>query len=172
DVTLPQLGESVTEGTVSKWLVREGDVVQKDQALLEVSTDKADTEVFAPAAGRVVKIAAKEGEVVPVRGVLAVLDPAEAATSQHPLAPPAPISSPRASPAARQAARDHEVDLTAVKGSGDGGRITKDDVLRAGQGGAHPPPQIPEPPPTSPGPPSRPIPAPQQIAQLMNQGFA
>ena len=160
DVTLPQLGESVTEGTVSKWLVREGDVVAKDQALLQVSTDKADTEVFAPAAGRIVKIAAKEGEIVPVRGVLAVLDPDAAG--------PASVSSPKASPAARQAAREHEVDLAAVRGSGDGGRITKDDVLRL----AHPPPQIPEPPPTSPGPPSRPIPAPQQIAQLVNQGFA
>lgn len=174
DVTLPQLGESVTEGTVSKWLVREGDVVAKDQALLEVSTDKADTEVFAPAAGRVVKIAAKEGEVVPVRGVLAVLDPAdtgERATSQHPLVPPATPtspSSPKASPATRQAAREHEVDLAAVKGSGDGGRITKDDVLRV----AHPPPFIPEPPPTSPEPAPRPIPAAQQIAQLMNQGHA
>ncbi len=160
DVTLPQLGESVTEGTVSKWLVREGDVVAKDQALLQVSTDKADTEVFAPAAGRIVKIAAKEGEIVPVRGVLAVLDPDAAG--------PASVSSPKASPVARQAAREHEVDLAAVRGSGDGGRITKDDVLRL----AHPPPQIPEPPPTSPGPPSRPIPAPQQIAQLVNQGFA
>jgi 2-oxoglutarate dehydrogenase E2 component (dihydrolipoamide succinyltransferase) len=170
DVTLPQLGESVTEGTVSKWLVREGDMVAKDQALLEVSTDKADTEVFAPSAGRIVKIAAKEGEVVAVRGVLAVLDPAavgEPQTSQHPLVPPAPPSSPKASPAARQAARDNDVDLAAIRGSGDGGRITKDDVLRV----AHPPPpQIPDPPPTSPGPPSRPVPAPQQIAQLMNQG--
>jgi 2-oxoglutarate dehydrogenase E2 component (dihydrolipoamide succinyltransferase) len=166
DVTLPQLGESVTEGTVSKWLVREGDSVAKDQAIVSISTDKADTDVYAPAAGKVIKIAVKEGEVVPVKALLAILDPsasAEQPTTTHPLAPPAPApapSSPRASPAARQAAREHDVDLGTITGSGDGGRITKDDVLRA---------KIPEPPPTSPGPPSRPTAPPvQQITQLMN----
>ena len=74
DVTLPQLGESVTEGTVTKWLVREGDVVTKDQPLLEVATDKADAEVPAPVGGRVVKLVAKEGDVVPVKSVLAQIE--------------------------------------------------------------------------------------------------
>ena len=161
DVTLPQLGESVTEGTVSKWLVREGDTVQKDQAIVSISTDKADTEVYAPAAGKVIKLAVKEGDVVPVKALLAILDEnAEASTASHPLAPPPAPASPRASPATRQAAREHDVDLAKVTGSGDGGRITKDDVMRA---------TIPEPPPTHPGPPSRPLqPATQQIQQLMN----
>ena len=64
DVTLPQLGESVTEGTISKWLVREGDVVRKDQPLVSIATDKADSEIPAPVAGVVSKVHAKEGEVV------------------------------------------------------------------------------------------------------------
>src|SRR5215207_8204848 len=70
DVTVPQLGESVTEGTISRWLVKEGDVVVKDQALVEIATDKADSELPAPAGGRVVKLLAKEGDVVPVRTVI------------------------------------------------------------------------------------------------------
>jgi 2-oxoglutarate dehydrogenase E2 component (dihydrolipoamide succinyltransferase) len=65
DVKMPQLGESVSEGTVTKWLVREGDVIHKDQPLLEVATDKADTEVPAPAGGRVVKLLVRENDVVP-----------------------------------------------------------------------------------------------------------
>lgn len=161
DVTLPQLGESVSEGTISKWLVREGDVVTKDQPLLEISTDKADTEVPSPAAGRVVRLAAKEGDVVPVAAVLAVLDtdittrhlPTEAPKAVAPPATPAsPPASPPATPAARQAARESGVDIGAVRGSGDGGRITKDDVLRA----------------AAPAP--APAPRPQQLAQIINDG--
>ncbi|MEO7112356.1 MAG: biotin/lipoyl-containing protein, partial [Polyangiaceae bacterium] len=61
DVTMPQLGESVTEGTITKWLVREGDVVKKDQPIVEIGTDKADSEMPAPIGGRIVSILAKEG---------------------------------------------------------------------------------------------------------------
>ena len=74
DVPMPQLGESVAEGTVTKWVVREGDVVEREQVLLEVATDKADTEVRAPAAGRVAKIVAKEGEIIAKGGLLCQLD--------------------------------------------------------------------------------------------------
>src|SRR5678816_2602744 len=74
DVTLPQLGESVTEGTISKWLVKEGDVVAQGQALLSVSTDKADAEVPAPAAGRVARLLAKEGDIVAVKSVVAQIE--------------------------------------------------------------------------------------------------
>src|SRR5437899_12525165 len=74
DVTMPQLGESGSEGTITKWLVREGDVVKKDQPLLEIATDKADSELPAPANGRVAKILAKEGEVVPVKALLLQLE--------------------------------------------------------------------------------------------------
>jgi pyruvate/2-oxoglutarate dehydrogenase complex dihydrolipoamide acyltransferase (E2) component len=65
DVTVPQLGESVAEGTISKWLVREGDVVKKDQPLVSIATDKADSDLPAPAGGRVTKLLAAEGQVVP-----------------------------------------------------------------------------------------------------------
>ena len=81
DVKMPQLGESVTEGTVTKWLVKEGDVIKKDQPLLEVATDKADTEVPAPAGGRVVKLLVRENDVVPVHSVLLQLDDSAAGAS-------------------------------------------------------------------------------------------
>ena len=71
DVTLPQLGESVAEGTISKWLVREGDVVQKDQPLVSIATDKADSELPSPVGGRIAKLLAAEGAVVPVKTVIA-----------------------------------------------------------------------------------------------------
>src|SRR3954469_18165080 len=88
DVTVPQLGESVTEGTITKWLVKEGDVVVKDQAIAEIATDKADSELPAPAGGRVAKLLAKEGDVVPVRTVICQLDENAAGTAApHPAAP-------------------------------------------------------------------------------------
>ena len=76
DVTVPQLGESVTEGTITKWRVKEGDVVTKDQAIAEIATDKADSELPAPVGGRVTKLLAKEGDVVPVRTVICQIDDA------------------------------------------------------------------------------------------------
>ncbi len=147
DVTMPQLGESVSEGTVTKWLVREGDVVAKDQPIAEIGTDKADSELPAPAGGRVVKLHAQEGDVLPVKTLLLQIDPDGAAA-----APPAPSPATKrdvpaaaapanasrsvtgaalASPVARRTALENEVDLAGVQGSGDRGRITKDDVLRA-----------------------------------------
>jgi 2-oxoglutarate dehydrogenase E2 component (dihydrolipoamide succinyltransferase) len=74
DVYVPRLGESVTEATVSKWLVHEGEVVRKDQPLVELGTEKADTEIPSPVAGRVMKIFAREGEVRPVQSVLCQVD--------------------------------------------------------------------------------------------------
>src|SRR5437868_9321712 len=74
DVTIPQLGESVTEGTISKWLVKEGDTIEKDQPLVSIATDKADSELPAPASGRVAKLLASEGQVVPVKSVIAQID--------------------------------------------------------------------------------------------------
>ena len=143
DVTVPQLGESVTEGTITKWLVKEGDVVRKDQPIAEIATDKADSELPAPAGGRVAKLLAKEGDVVPVRTVIAQLE--EGVTqAAAPAAAPAPAaaaaakndnatspSSPLAPPAVRRAALEQGVNLENVKGSGERGRITRDDVLRA-----------------------------------------
>ena len=91
EVAMPQMGESVVEGTVTKWLVREGDVVKEDQPLCEISTDKVDTEIPSPGAGRIAKIIAQEGQVVPVGGQLAIIDDvarAEAAPSKPAVAPP------------------------------------------------------------------------------------
>ncbi len=135
DVTLPQLGESVSEGTVSKWLVNEGDLVHKDQPLVTVSTDKADAEVPAPVSGRVMRRLVNENDVVPVKTVLCQID--ETATSASapavaaPASAPAIVPRPLASPSTRKEALEHGVDLGAVQGTGDHGRITKDDVARA-----------------------------------------
>src|SRR5512134_3886603 len=91
DVVMPQLGESVVEGVVAKWLVKAGDTVAKDQPLVEISTDKVDAEIPSPAAGVVVEILAKEGETVPINAVIARIDtekeaakPAEAPPSKAP----------------------------------------------------------------------------------------
>jgi 2-oxoglutarate dehydrogenase E2 component (dihydrolipoamide succinyltransferase) len=145
DVIMPQLGESVAEGTVTKWLVREGDVVKKDQPILEVATDKADSEIPAPANGRIVKILAKEGEVLAVRSVLCQMEegtfaapPAASPTvaAAAPAAAVAPVA--LATPSARREALESNVNLASVQGSGDHGRIGRDDVVRAAQTQAAP----------------------------------
>ncbi len=154
-IRMPQLGESVVEGTVGKWLVQEGQRVDKDQPVVEILTDKADSEINAPEAGVVTKILALEGVTVAVGEGLCELDPngkaagpsagaaagagkKNGADSLRPAAPVASVAavvsaidSPRSSPAVRKLAREQGVDLGVVAGSGDGGRVTKDDVLRA-----------------------------------------
>lgn len=178
DVTVPQLGESITEGTISKWLVREGDLVIKDQPLVSIGTDKADSDLPAPVTGRVSKLLVAEGQVVPVKTVIAQIDEGAAATLSA--APGAPVSlppvsggtlvsstgrAPLASPTVRKAALEQDVDLSGVRGTGERGRLTKDDVLRAamqedGHGA-----------PASAGAPPAPPPAPaQQLAQMINAG--
>jgi 2-oxoglutarate dehydrogenase E2 component (dihydrolipoamide succinyltransferase) len=94
-VTMPQLGETVVEGTVAKWLVKEGDRVERDQPILEVSTDKVDTEIPSPAAGRVIKILVPEGQTVKVGVELMMIDE-EAKTAASPTAKAEPIQSPSA----------------------------------------------------------------------------
>jgi 2-oxoglutarate dehydrogenase E2 component (dihydrolipoamide succinyltransferase) len=79
EVTMPQMGESVVEGTIAKWLVKEGDVVTEDQPLVEISTDKVDTEIPSPGAGRIAKIIAAEGQTLPVGAKLAEIEPAAGA---------------------------------------------------------------------------------------------
>ncbi len=132
-VTMPQLGESVVEGTVGRWLVKEGEAVTKDQPLLEVLTDKADTEVPSPVAGVVAKIHAAVDDVIPVGGLL--IEIAEGATAQGQAPAPKSASAapaePAASPSVRKLARETDVDLQGVSGTGDGGRITHDDVRAA-----------------------------------------
>ncbi|GJL54031.1 MAG: hypothetical protein NPIRA02_11630 [Nitrospirales bacterium] len=139
DIIMPQLGESVAEGTVVKWLIPQGGQVEKDQSLLEVETDKVALEVPSPATGSLTEILTQEGETVPVGTLLARLD-SQTTNENHvavdqdarTIAPPASMSSPGAehpSPAVRQLAKEHAVDLTQVTGTGTGGRITKKDVL-------------------------------------------
>ena len=195
DVTMPQLGESVSEGTISKWLVREGDVVTKDQPLVEIATDKADSELPSPAAGRIAKLLVSEGEVVAVKATLCQIE--EGVTAS---APPARQTSPAATdrtgaaaavaqtaaaggsgsrsatgtalatPTARKTALEQSVNIDDVRGSGDRGRITKDDVLRAkdnGPGTSAAAPAAPAPGAAAPA--ARPAPA-AQLAQMINQG--
>jgi 2-oxoglutarate dehydrogenase E2 component (dihydrolipoamide succinyltransferase) len=170
EVVMPQLGESVAEGTVTKWLVREGDYVTPDQVLLEVATDKADTEVRSTVSGVVTSIAVAVGTVVAKQGLLCKIDEtaqkaggkAEAkpeekaaeAPSKAPEAKPAtpngeaaiasPASAPvpLSTPSTRKLAHEMGVDLARVQPTGDRGRVTRDDVVRA-VGQSSPPPAMP-----------------------------
>ncbi|MCS5635599.1 MAG: 2-oxo acid dehydrogenase subunit E2 [Myxococcota bacterium] len=150
-VELPALGESVVEGTVSRWLVAKGERVEVDQPLVEVTTDKVDAEIPSPVAGVVTEILVAEGDVVPVGGHLAVIDseavasaarqPQEAAEEPSPAADsPPPEKAPRAdaTPVARRLARESGVPLGEIEGSGSSGRITKQDVLRHSRGASEP----------------------------------
>jgi 2-oxoglutarate dehydrogenase E2 component (dihydrolipoamide succinyltransferase) len=181
---LPSLGESVIEGTVSRWLVAEGEQVEMDQPVVEVTTDKVDAEIPSPSAGVIEKILVAEGDVVEVGAQLALIDPdgqASAAPSTEPAtepaappaaepaptpaesappaaAAPAPAAdSPAATPVARRMAEEANVSLDAISGSGSGGKITKADVMRATQ------PSVDAAPPASPAtaPPAAPSTAPQ-----------
>jgi 2-oxoglutarate dehydrogenase E2 component (dihydrolipoamide succinyltransferase) len=145
DIKVPSVGESITEGTIARWLKKNGDVVRADEPLFELETDKATGEVAAPAAGRLV-ITAREGQTVPVGAVVGRIEEGAAAPAPEarpPAAPrdgaaPPPKPEARAaaeeakppSPAARQLAADAGVDPRQLAGSGRGGRVIKEDVLR------------------------------------------
>jgi len=187
DVVMPQMGESIFEGTITKWLKKAGDKVERDEPLFEISTDKVDAEIPAPSAGVLTEIKVAEGQTVPVQTVVAVIDsngagaasgaasaapppakpeaPKAAAKSEAPReeipkpepakAAPAPQASRpapapataakassagdgnkvRSSPLVRRLAKDHEIDLTQVPGTGAGGRVAKRDILGAIEGG-------------------------------------
>ena len=147
-VVMPQMGESVVEGTVERWLVREGERVEKDQILCEITTDKVDAEVVAPESGVVTRIVAPQGQTVPVGAELASLEPvgaaattapaaaAPAAATPKPVTPaaatgPATADAPRVSPVARRVAEEKGIDLGSVAGSGVAGRVMKADVTAA-----------------------------------------
>lgn len=136
EVCLPEMGESVHEATVTKWLKKEGDAVEKDEILLEVSTDKVDTEIPSPHAGILGKILVPEGAAARVGQVLAVLGAgemvAQAAEEDVPepaVLPLAESRRPLSSPLVRRIAAERGVDLRGVPGTGAQGRITKNDVL-------------------------------------------
>ena len=145
EVTMPQMGESITEGTITKWLKNLGDSVERDEPIFEVSTDKVDAEIPSPVAGKLTEIRVKEGATVTINTVVAVIGGSAQATpaalsstpaaSAQQTAPAAQASSasagetPRSSPLVRKIAADHNVDLHQVPGSGSAGRITKQDIL-------------------------------------------
>lgn len=151
DVLMPQLGESIAEGTIVRWNKRVGDRVDRDEPLFEVSTDKVDAEVPSPAGGILAEVRAEAGETVPVDSIVAVIGApgetvVESAGARAPGSPaeapaaggPAPASSPpsegrrsaHVSPVVRRLAREHGVDPTDVAGTGADGRVTKDDILK------------------------------------------
>jgi len=139
---LPDLGEGLTEGEVARWLVAEGQDVAEDEPLVEILTDKTTVEIPSPAAGVVSRILVEEGKVVPVGTVLVVIgaDGAEpvsepspkSASGSEPQASPGPVGTGRATPLVRRIAKELDVDLASLSGSGPGGRITEDDVRAAG----------------------------------------
>lgn len=151
NVVMPQMGESVAEGTIVRWIKKPGDRVERDEPLLEISTDKVDAEIPAPAAGVLSRILVKENQTVEVNTVIAEIEPANGGAAARPSpeskthseAPvaepavsgaPAPAAGPsgqrvRTSPLVRKIAQEHRVDLTRVQGTGLGGRVSKKDIL-------------------------------------------
>lgn len=195
DVIMPQMGESIFEGTITKWLKKAGDKVERDEPLFEISTDKVDAEIPSPAAGVLKEIKVKEGETVPVQTVVALIDSDGAGAAAAPAkeeakegkkeakkpkakaeekaeakpAAPAKAEAPakakkeaeekeveeeeekreeaaaprrgderkiRSSPLVRRLAREHDIDLSQIEGTGAGGRISKRDILAAIESGA------------------------------------
>ena len=182
DVMMPQMGESIFEGTITKWLKKPGDKIDRDEPLFEISTDKVDAEIPSPSAGVLKEIKVTEGQTVPIQTIVAVIDadgskaaapapaapakpaeapkPAPAPAAQAPATapPPAPAPAPaarqpapvaaeaqpahggpgskvRSSPLVRRMAREHQIDLTQVPGTGAGGRVSKHDIVSAIEGG-------------------------------------
>jgi 2-oxoglutarate dehydrogenase E2 component (dihydrolipoamide succinyltransferase) len=152
EVLMPQMGESITEGTLTKWLKKVGDTVARDEPIFEISTDKVDAEIPSPSAGVLSEIRVQEGQTVTVSTVVAVIGgSATPATTAQPVAStpttaapsaPAPATTasasagdaPRSSPLVRKIASENNIDLRGIPGSGASGRITKQDILGHLQG--------------------------------------
>ena len=161
NVVMPQMGESIAEGTIVRWIKKVGEDVDRDEPLFEISTDKVDAEIPSPAAGRLAEIRVKEGETVPVNSVVAVIAAAGEAVAEAPTpvattsevaagtgaAAAATVTSQtpsaededadgaddahrqKSSPLVRRIAREHNVDITQIQGTGINGRVTKQDIL-------------------------------------------
>src|SRR5277367_655955 len=169
DVIMPQMGESIFEGTITKWLKKAGDKIERDEPLFEISTDKVDAEIPSPSAGVLKEIKVGEGQTVPIQTVVAVIEASDGAVSSAPAAAPAkpaaatPAPPPaaksaappaaasaapqasassgekvRSSPLVRKIARENNIDVSQVPGTGAGGRVSKSDILSAVQGGGAP----------------------------------
>ncbi len=203
DVIMPQMGESIFEGTITKWLKKPGDKIARDEPLFEISTDKVDAEIPSPSAGVLKEIKVTEGQTVPIQTIVATIDadgsaaaaqskaeapkaaaaekpqpeaakasPSQAsaqapAQGQNKAAAPPPSPSAeqeessgkvRTSPLVRRIARENNVDVSQVPGTGAGGRVSKRDILAAVEGGpaagAPAPAARPSAPPSAPPPPS------------------
>lgn len=149
DIIMPQMGESVVEGTILKWLVKEGDRVEKDQPIVEISTDKIDTEAPSPVRGVIKNILYPEGRTLPVLTVIARIEQVETHETASPaddkpvvvektdkieLAKASVIKEEaeaerRYSPLVRKLAKEYSIALDGIKGTGEGGRVTKKDVM-------------------------------------------
>ncbi len=129
-VIMPQLGETVAEGTITQWLVKEGDRVSKDQSLVAISTDKAEVEIPSPINGILAKILIENSKTVPVGTELAIIEGVEKKEPEVPKAVPVEEPKERPSPLVRRLAKEKGIDLTKVKGTGEDGRITKEDILK------------------------------------------
>jgi pyruvate dehydrogenase E2 component (dihydrolipoamide acetyltransferase) len=208
DVVMPQMGESIVEGTLTKWLKKPGEHVERDEPLFEISTDKVDTEIPSPSAGTLSEVLVEEGKTVQINTVVAriadgegtngaarpakqeqakpeqakpeppaakaappeqeVIEPAPAPPPVEEAAPPPPPPEPAGpiSPLVRRLAREHNLDLSQIRGTGAGGRITKQDVeaYLAQQEGAQPQVQPTAPPPRPVAPPPAPAAAAPQPA--------
>lgn len=149
EVVMPQMGESIFEGTITKWLKKVGEQVTRDEPLFEISTDKVDAEIPSPVSGILTAIKAETGQTVQVNSVVGVIGGSGASADSDAATPAAPAqvvvasatSAPereaetvageevRTSPLVRKLANENNVDLRQVAGSGTGGRVTKDDIL-------------------------------------------
>ena len=166
EIVMPQMGESIVEGTITKWLKKPGDKIQRDEPLFEISTDKVDAEIPAPASGVLQEIKVTEGTTVQVNTVVGTISdgdgaapakaapaekksapsPAAAKAEARPAAKPEPAAPAaqvheddehaRSSPLVRKIAREHNVNLSQVEGTGLGGRITKQDIQAFIESGA------------------------------------
>ncbi|WP_158787098.1 2-oxoglutarate dehydrogenase, E2 component, dihydrolipoamide succinyltransferase [Granulicella sp. L46] len=162
EVLMPQMGESITEGTLTKWLKKVGDTVARDEPIFEISTDKVDAEIPSPSAGVLSEIRVQEGQTVTVSTVVAVIGGGAAAPASTPKAaavptpstpaPIAPVPTPapstaaseglRSSPLVRKIAAENNVDLRGIQGTGASGRITKQDILGHLEGAPAPAPAV------------------------------
>jgi pyruvate dehydrogenase E2 component (dihydrolipoamide acetyltransferase) len=175
DIVMPQMGESIVEGTITKWLKKPGDKVQRDEPLFEISTDKVDAEIPAPASGVLQAIKVPEGSTVQVNTIVGTIAadgeaaaPAKSAPAQATSKKEAPAASSkpepvaeasadeegdelaRSSPLVRKIARDNNINLAIVSGTGLGGRITKQDIQAFIDGNQSAPTPAPAAPPSRP----------------------
>ncbi|PWT93144.1 MAG: 2-oxo acid dehydrogenase subunit E2 [Acidobacteria bacterium] len=128
-IIVPQVGQSIAEATIVKWFKQEGDFVEKGEPLVEIGTDKINTELPAPESGLLEQLLVKEGETVPVQTEIAILNEGANRSNADAPGPTVPLPLPY-SPVVRKLAEEHDINLDEIRGTGTGGRVTRDDVLK------------------------------------------